>query len=216
MAINDKISETPAHAPVAHDNDRRGCPLPRRREGPALNHIEQLGLAAGKRSTGRFYGSSTSYNYLNRNNNPQARLSTFNQDLNLKDGDCQTAVADLTAGYMLAQLSSNMLTTRVRPALYLPTAAMLWSAISAATAACTSDGSLMAVHFVLDIIGAPLFLAAVFLMWCWYTPRELACARPPSTLASSWPKPSREQWKRLEPLCDVKDGARRCLELGIV
>jgi fucose permease len=66
-------------------------------------------------------------------------------------------VAILTVGYMLAQLPSNMLITRVRPALYLPIAALVWSAISAATAGCTSAGGLFAVQFILGIVEAPLF-----------------------------------------------------------
>jgi hypothetical protein len=58
---------------------------------------------------------------------------------------------------MLAQLPSNMLITRVRPAIYLPLCALLWSGVSAATAAVTSAGQLFAVQFVLGIIEAPLF-----------------------------------------------------------
>jgi hypothetical protein len=58
---------------------------------------------------------------------------------------------------MLAQLPSNMLITRVRPAVYLPVCALLWSGVSAATAAVTSAGQLFAVQFVLGIIEAPLF-----------------------------------------------------------
>jgi MFS family permease len=114
------------------------------------------------------------FNYLNRTNIAQARLNTFNEDLNLKDGDYQTAVAILTVGYMLAQLPSNMLITRVRPSIYLPCAAFIWSAISAMTVLCTSAGGLWAVQFVLGIVEAPLFPGAVFLMSCWYTRREFA------------------------------------------
>lgn len=69
----------------------------------------------------------------------------------------QTAVAVLTVGYILAQLPSNMLMTRVRPNIYLPAAALVWSAVSAATVGCTSAGSLWAVQFVLGIVEAPLF-----------------------------------------------------------
>lgn len=69
----------------------------------------------------------------------------------------QTAVAVLTVGYMLAQLPSNMLITRIRPSIYLPVAAFIWSGISAATVACTSAGGLWAVQFVLGIAEAPLF-----------------------------------------------------------
>lgn len=109
------------------------------------------------------------FNYLNRTNIAQARLNSFNQDLNLKDGDYQTAVAILTVGYMLAQLPSNMLITRVRPAIYLPAAAFIWSAISAMTALCTSAGGLWGVQFILGIVEAPLFPGVC----CQHTPVEI-------------------------------------------
>ncbi|KAL6710771.1 hypothetical protein ACN47E_007828 [Coniothyrium glycines] len=115
------------------------------------------------------------FNYLNRTNIAQARLDDdFEETLQLGETDYSTAVALLTVGYMLAQLPSNMLITRVRPALYLPLCAILWSGVSAATAGVTSPGQLFAVQFVLGIIEAPLFPGAVYLMSCWYTRRELA------------------------------------------
>lgn len=115
------------------------------------------------------------FNYLNRTNIAQARLDEdFEATLQLGNTDYSTAVALLTVGYMLAQLPSNMLITRVRPALYLPTCAILWSGVSAATAGVKSPGELFAVQFILGIIEAPLFPGAVYLMSCWYTRRELA------------------------------------------
>lgn len=75
---------------------------------------------------------------------------------------------------MLAQLPSNMLITRLRPSLYLPIAAFIWSGISAATFACVNAEGLWALQFVLGIAEAPLFPGAVFLMSCWYTRREFA------------------------------------------
>jgi MFS family permease len=103
-------------------------------------------------------------NYVKRTNIAQARLNSFNQDLNLGEGDYQTAVAVLTVGYMLAQLPSNMLITRVSPSVYLPIAAFLWSGISAATFACTNAAGLWGLQFILGIVEAPLFPGAVFLM----------------------------------------------------
>jgi MFS family permease len=88
----------------------------------------------------------------------QARLDDdFEATLNLGNTDYSTAVALLTVGYMVSQLPSNMLITRVRPALYLPSCALLWSAVSAATAGVKSPGELFAVQVVLGIIEAPLF-----------------------------------------------------------
>ncbi|KAJ0332487.1 hypothetical protein COL922a_011465 [Colletotrichum nupharicola] len=115
------------------------------------------------------------FNYLNRTNIAQARLDDdFEASLNLGNTDYSTAVALLTVGYMLAQLPSNILITRVRPAVYLPVCAILGSGVSAATAGVSSPGELFAVQLVLGIIEAPLFPGAVYLMSCWYTRRELA------------------------------------------
>ncbi|KAF2008505.1 MFS general substrate transporter [Aaosphaeria arxii CBS 175.79] len=114
-------------------------------------------------------------NFLNRTNIAQARLDEhFEETLNLGNTDYSTAVAVLTIGYMLAQLPSNMLITRVRPALYLPIVAIFWSGISAATVAVKSPGQLFAVQFILGVFEAPFFPGAVYLMSCWYTRRELA------------------------------------------
>lgn len=70
--------------------------------------------------------------------------------------------------------NSNMLLTRVRPSLYIPAWVAVWSCISAATAATHNFGQLIAVRFLLGIAEAPYFPAAVYLLSCWYTRRELA------------------------------------------
>jgi len=150
-----------------------------------LNHVAQLGFADAAELEKKVVRALDTwmmpqlwilymFNYLNRTNIAQARLNSFNQDLNLGEGDYQTAVAVLTVGYMLAQLPSNMLITRVSPSVYLPIAAFLWSGISAATFACTNAPGLWGLQFILGIVEAPLFPGAVFLMSCWYTRREFA------------------------------------------
>ena len=59
--------------------------------------------------------------------------------------------------YMLAQLPSNMILTRVRPSLYLPACAAVWSCVSAATAGTHNYSGLIAVRFFLGIVEAPFF-----------------------------------------------------------
>ncbi|QYS99412.1 MFS domain-containing protein [Trichoderma simmonsii] len=114
------------------------------------------------------------FNYLDRNNISQARLNTFERDLGLTGDDFNTAVSILNVGYMLAQLPSNMLITRIRPSIYLPACVAIWSCVSAATAAATSYGGLVAVRFFLGIVEAPFFPGAFYLLSCWYTRKELA------------------------------------------
>lgn len=63
----------------------------------------------------------------------------------------------LNVGYMLAQLPSNMILTRVRPSIYLPCCVVVWSCVSAATAGVTSFSGLLAVRLVLGVVEAPFF-----------------------------------------------------------
>ncbi|KAG5660381.1 hypothetical protein KAF25_002987 [Fusarium avenaceum] len=177
-AVEYKETGAPLNNVPSYENDKAEI-------SPNLNHVELLGLPNAAELEKKIVRKLDMwmlpqlwilymFNYLNRTNIAQARLNTFNEDLNLKDGDYQTAVAILTVGYMCAQLPSNMLITRVRPSIFLPVAAFIWSAISALTVVCTSAGGLWAVQFVLGIVEAPLFPGAVFLMSCWYTRREFA------------------------------------------
>jgi len=87
----------------------------------------------------------------------QARLDDFEADVGLVDNQFNVAVSILNVGYMLAQLPSNMILTRVRPSIYLPCCVLVWSCISAATAGVTSFGGLIAVRFFLGIVEAPFF-----------------------------------------------------------
>lgn len=87
----------------------------------------------------------------------QARLDDFESDVGLAGNQFNVAVSILNVGYMLAQLPSNMILTRVRPSIYLPCCVMVWSCISAATAGVTSFSGLIAVRFFLGIVEAPFF-----------------------------------------------------------
>ncbi len=75
--------------------------------------------------------------------------------------------------YMLMQLPSNMLLTRVRPSLYIPFWVCVWSCVSAATAGANSYSHLIVIRFFLGISEAPFFPGAFYLLSCWYTRSEL-------------------------------------------
>jgi hypothetical protein len=50
-----------------------------------------------------------------------------------------------------------MLMTVVRPSIYLPCCALVWSGVSAATAGVTNYQGLVAARFMLGLVEAPLF-----------------------------------------------------------
>ncbi|KAI1506692.1 MFS transporter [Biscogniauxia marginata] len=113
-------------------------------------------------------------NFLDRNNLSQARLGTLEQDLKMTGTDFNLATSILFVGYLLMQLPSNLLLTRLRPSLYLGVAMTIWGTISAAQAATHSFSGLIACRFFLGFAEAPFFPGAVFLMSSWYTRAELA------------------------------------------
>jgi hypothetical protein len=96
-------------------------------------------------------------NYLDRTNIAQARLNGMDRDIGLTGDDYNLAVSILTIGYMLAQLPSNMLLTRVRPSIYLPVTCIVWSSVAIATAGVKNAQHLLVVRFFLGILEAPLF-----------------------------------------------------------
>ncbi|KAL2813427.1 major facilitator superfamily domain-containing protein [Aspergillus granulosus] len=88
--------------------------------------------------------------------------------------DFNLATSILFVGYLLMQLPSNLLLTRVRPSLFLGIAMGIWGVISACQAAAHSFAGLVVARFFLGFVEAPFFPGAVMLMSSWYTRQELS------------------------------------------
>lgn len=112
-------------------------------------------------------------NFLDRSNLAQARQGSLESDLGMKGTDFNLATSIFFVGYLLMQLPSNMLITRVQPRVYLSTAMVLWGVVSTCNAAAHSFGALVAIRFCLGFVEAPFFPGAIFLMSSWYTRAEL-------------------------------------------
>ena len=57
---------------------------------------------------------------------------------------------------------SNLFLNKIgKPALYLPTAMVIWGVISAATAAAQSYGGLLAIRFMLGFVEAAYFVSVI-------------------------------------------------------
>ncbi|KAJ5887029.1 uncharacterized protein N7473_009703 [Penicillium subrubescens] len=113
-------------------------------------------------------------NFLDRNNLSQARLGSLEKDLGMKGTDYNLATSILFVGYLLMQLPSNLLLTRIRPSRFLGVAMAIWGVISACQAATQSFAGLVVSRFFLGFVEAPFFPGAVMLMSSWYTRQELS------------------------------------------
>ncbi|KAL4898671.1 major facilitator superfamily domain-containing protein [Aspergillus ambiguus] len=107
-------------------------------------------------------------NYLDRNAIALARLNNLEEDLNLSSSEYQTCVSILFVGYLLGQVPSNMILTRVRPSWYMAGFMALWAVVSSLTALAKDFKGLLLTRFFLGVTGA-LYMLSIF-----YTRKEIA------------------------------------------
>ncbi|KAK8017328.1 hypothetical protein PG993_013654, partial [Apiospora rasikravindrae] len=114
------------------------------------------------------------FNNIDRSSLAQARLNHLERDLNMQGTNFNTAVSILLVGYILMQVPSNMLLTRIQPRTYLATVMIIWSVLSACTGLVRSYEALIACRFLLGFVEAPFWPGAVYLLAMFYTRKELA------------------------------------------
>ncbi|KAI6403914.1 hypothetical protein MCOR20_007124 [Pyricularia oryzae] len=167
VEANDAIDGKEKHLPSAEEQiDALGIPNWRELERKVVKRLDMTLLPC--------LWVLYLFNYLDRASIAQARLSSLDEDLNLKGYQFGTAVSILSLGYVLGQIPSNMIIGKVRPSLYLCCMAWIWSGVSAATCGVRNYQGLIAVRFFLGVVEAPLFPGAIYVMSCWYTRKELA------------------------------------------
>ncbi|KUL89782.1 hypothetical protein ZTR_00524 [Talaromyces verruculosus] len=113
-------------------------------------------------------------NYLDRNALANARIQGIEKSLHLHGTQFNTAISVLFAGYIALQIPSNMIITKVRPSIYLPSCMIIWGVVSGMTAIVKDFHGLVVVRFFLGFVEAPYFPGALFLLSSWYTRKELA------------------------------------------
>ncbi|KAG4443236.1 hypothetical protein IFR05_001279 [Cadophora sp. M221] len=113
------------------------------------------------------------FSYLDRNSITQARLYGLQKDTHVTGAVYNTAIAIFSVGYVIMQLPSTVLMTKLRPSIYLPTCMIAWAIVSGSTAATNSPAGLLIARFMLGVIEAPFYPGAVYFLSCWYTKKEL-------------------------------------------
>ncbi|KAF4547687.1 MFS-type transporter-like protein 40 [Elsinoe fawcettii] len=113
-------------------------------------------------------------NYLDRNAIALARLNDLEEDLNLTGSQYQTCVSILFVGYILGQVPSNMLLTRVRPSLWMSFWVAIWAIVSGLTALSQNYTGLVLTRFFLGVTEAPYYPGALYMLSIFYTRKEIA------------------------------------------
>jgi len=76
-------------------------------------------------------------------------------------------------GYLICEVPSNMILSRSRPSIFLPTIMLLWGALSAVMAVSKNYATMLAFRFILGCIESGFFPGVLFVMSCWYKKEEV-------------------------------------------
>ncbi|KAF2815549.1 putative pantothenate transporter [Mytilinidion resinicola] len=111
---------------------------------------------------------------LDSSNITNAYVSGMKEDLHFHGREYNLLSTYFTCGYLVGQIPSQFLLTRVRPSLYLPIVELLWSILTFCFAAVPNVKTVFALRFLLGMLESPFAVGVLTLMGSWYTPRELS------------------------------------------
>ncbi|RFU31560.1 hypothetical protein B7463_g4773, partial [Scytalidium lignicola] len=111
---------------------------------------------------------------LNSNNLSNAYVSGMKEDLNVVGNEYQTFTTMWTIGYVISQIPSQMICTRIRPSLWCPTWELIWVIVTFATSAVKTPHQLYVCRFFVGLAEGTFYPAVHTVLGGWYTKRELA------------------------------------------
>ncbi|PCG97769.1 Major facilitator superfamily domain, general substrate transporter [Penicillium occitanis (nom. inval.)] len=103
-----------------------------------------------------------------------AYVSGMKEDLHFTGADYNLLSTFFIIGYVIGQVPSQMVLTRVRPSYWLPTCELLWSIVTFCFAAVQHVRHVFALRIVMGFLEAPFAVGVLTIMGSWYTPRELS------------------------------------------
>ena len=78
-----------------------------------------------------------------------------------------------TTGYVIGQLPSQFILTKVRPSIWIPSCELVWTFLTFSLAAVNNSNQVIAIRFLIGLVESIFYPAAHFLLGSWYTPSEL-------------------------------------------
>ncbi|EIE82049.1 hypothetical protein RO3G_06754 [Rhizopus delemar RA 99-880] len=96
------------------------------------------------------------------------------EDLGLVENQYNWAVTMFFIGYIVLQIPSNYIITKVRPSIMLPLVVFLWGAVVCFMALVKNYQGLYGLRICLGFAEAAFYPGIIFLLGSWYTKEELA------------------------------------------
>lgn len=111
--------------------------------------------------------------FCGQNQVSNAYVSGMKEDLNLSGNDLNYLTTYWTVGYILGQVPSQLVMTKVRPSIWLPTLEIIWSILVMGMAGAKNVETIYTLRFFIGFLEASAYPGIMTILGSWYTPQEL-------------------------------------------
>ncbi|KUJ07900.1 major facilitator superfamily transporter [Mollisia scopiformis] len=110
---------------------------------------------------------------LDQTNISNAYVSGMKEALKMNSNQLNLIDIAWTTGYVIGQLPSQFILTKVRPSIWIPSCELVWTILTFCLAAATSANQVIAIRFFVGLVESIFYPAAHVLIGSWYKPSEL-------------------------------------------
>ncbi|KAK9422783.1 putative Major facilitator superfamily transporter [Seiridium unicorne] len=125
---------------------------------------------------------------LDQTNISNAFVSGMKEDLAMNGNQINLIDTAWTVGYVIGQIPSQIVLTKVRPSIWVPSCELLWTVLTFSLAAAKTSDHVIAIRFFVGLAESIFYPAAHTILGSWYKPNELgkrACIFHASSAAAS-------------------------------
>ncbi|EXJ80605.1 hypothetical protein A1O3_06888 [Capronia epimyces CBS 606.96] len=112
--------------------------------------------------------------FLDQANLNNAFVSGMKEDLSMLGNQYNYAVTIWTVGYILGEIPSNLLLTRIRPSIWIPSCQLVWTVLTMCLSRVTNVHQLYALRFLIGLAEAGYFPGVLYMIGSWYGKDEIA------------------------------------------
>ncbi|KAL8635251.1 MAG: hypothetical protein Q9228_007238 [Teloschistes exilis] len=110
--------------------------------------------------------------YVDRTNIGNAKIAGMQADLHLSSGQYSVSLIVFFISYVLFEVPSNLILSKSRPSIFLPTIMILWGIVTCCMAAVKSYRQLVALRFVVGVLEAGFAPGVLLILSSWYKREE--------------------------------------------
>ncbi|KAL6883190.1 major facilitator superfamily domain-containing protein [Trichoderma longibrachiatum] len=112
--------------------------------------------------------------YLDQVNINNAFVSGMKEDLDLFGNQLNYMQTCWTVGYVIGQIPSNVLLTRIRPSIWIPSCEVTWAVLTILMVKCNNAQQIYVLRFFIGLAESTFYPGMQYIIGSWYRKDELA------------------------------------------